>query len=243
LPEPVLRAHKFLVEHANLVITVSEGIRRDLIALHAVSPEKVRVIKHGADTQFVRLTRELLKTETNVQRRKPVAVLVGIPATTDISLLQHLVKEAPSVDFLIVGPFRVFEKRMFRGLRNIKFLGLLEHADVMRILTQSDVGLILYKKKVVEILPEGSTGMKLYDYAAAGLPIVSVPLPITDETPPICFATEPKEFVQAIQYCVEHKTDLSAKALAFAERNSWEKRQNEFVKLIEEALRHVSRGR
>ena len=234
-PMPVLKAHSFLLHNVDLIVTVSHGIKKDLISNYSIPSEKVHVIEHGSVVSCDRHIPVFGQAKSTLGK-KPIAMLIGIPETTDIELLQNLVNKAKNFHFIVIGPFGLRERCKFRKFPNIDFLGLLEHEKAMKILSQGTVGLILYKKDAVERLAEGSKTMKIYDYAGAGLPIVSVPLPITDELLPIQFARDPEEFVRALEYCVEHKKELQTKAIAFARSNSWGKRQAEFIKLVEDML-------
>jgi glycosyltransferase involved in cell wall biosynthesis len=59
-------------------------------------------------------------------------------------------------------------RKLAAGLKNITFLGWLDRLELKRILLISDVGIAPYVRSATQSLPN-----KIYEYMAAGLPILS----------------------------------------------------------------------
>jgi GT2 family glycosyltransferase len=109
--------------------------------------------------------------------RRPVAGYVGALARwLDYELLARVAQARPDWDFRFVGK-RLddsWDRSALPGLPNVAFLGPRPPAQIPRILGGFDVGLIPFRagRETAAVSP-----LKLYEYLAAGLPVVSSPLP------------------------------------------------------------------
>jgi glycosyltransferase involved in cell wall biosynthesis len=95
----------------------------------------------------------------------------------DLPLLAELAKLRPGWSFVLVGPVGPGEPHAditaINGEPNIHLLGPRRYAELPDILRAADAGLIPYARNT---LTESIFPMKVYEYLAAGLPVVATPL-------------------------------------------------------------------
>ena len=112
---------------------------------------------------------------------------------------------------------------------NIEFFGELAHSSVPRTLSSFDVGIIPF---VLTELTAATDPVKIYEYLAAGLPVVSTTLPeLSILKPPGTFlAGSATEFVDSICKSLTSHTDTSRReARRWAKNCDWSVRATEFL--------------
>jgi hypothetical protein len=98
----------------------------------------------------------------------------------------------------MIGPPELARRR-FPALANLHVVGALPWAELPGYLQHASVGLIPFDIGNHRDLIRGVNPLKLYEYAAAGLPVVSVAWPeLQTLNAPIELANTPEEFVRAI---------------------------------------------
>ena len=81
-------------------------------------------------------------------------------------------EEEGGVLSVLIGPISILIQQLLVDFDNIYFLGSKASYDVPKYLVHSDLGLMLYNRENHEIY-KGQHPLKLYEYAAAKLPIIS----------------------------------------------------------------------
>jgi glycosyltransferase involved in cell wall biosynthesis len=153
----------------------------------------------------------------------------------DLDLIVETARLLPGWSFAFVGAVGAGDPRsdvsaLERG-PNIHLLGPRGHAELPAVLRGADAGVIPY---ALNDLTASVFPMKVYEYLAAGLPVVATPLPALEGEERVLFARRPDDFAAALAAAVAN--DSSARRLArsrAAAGHSWEARLVE----IEAALR------
>ena len=175
------------------------------------------------------------------QLRYPIIGFIGaIREWIDIDLICKIAEEHPEYSILLVGPV-TYGYHKLKKYKNISMVGTKEYRVLPQYLAFMDVCLIPFK---VNKLTIASNPIKLYEYLAAGKPVVSVALPeiiIKNASSLVRVAQNGNEFIKQIQEAVnETKTSENNREIfrrvSFAKRNSWEKR----IDTIEKLLRSIS---
>jgi glycosyltransferase involved in cell wall biosynthesis len=110
----------------------------------------------------------------------PRIVFTGAIAAVklDLQLIAELASLRPSWSFALVGPVGLGDPRTdvstLAAAPNIYMLGARAYAELPDVLRAADAGLIPYARNE---LTESIFPMKVYEYLAAGLPVVATPLP------------------------------------------------------------------
>jgi glycosyltransferase involved in cell wall biosynthesis len=173
---------------------------------------------------------------------RPIIGFIGaIFDWIDIDLICKLAKLHPNYSILLVGPVNYGLKKL-RKHSNIVMVGAKQYKILPQYLSCMDVCLLPFK---INKLTMASNPIKLYEYLAAGKPVVSTALPeVCGNASDIVYIGENNEdFIKKVEEAVsENKKpeneDAILKRINFAKNNSWEKRIETFEKLIE--VTHVA---
>jgi glycosyltransferase involved in cell wall biosynthesis len=167
---------------------------------------------------------------------RPCLVFQGAIVATklDIGLLADLAGRRPEWSIVLVGPRGAGDPggdlSALDRAPNIHFAGPRDAADLPAVLRGADAGLIPY---AINDLTRSVFPMKVYEYLAAGLPVLATPLPALDGVEAIDVVHDADELVAAVERELavdspQRRRERSAAAAA----HSWEARIEE----IEAAL-------
>jgi hypothetical protein len=127
--------------------------------------------------------------------------------------------------FVLVGSPFTGNVRPFDGLGNVHLLGEKPYADLPAYLTRFDLAIIPF---AIDSLTRATNPVKFYEYAAAGKPVVSTPLPELlpyEGTDLVEIATDAESFAAAIgRVLAEDDEEKRAQRQRFAREQTWGKR-------------------
>lgn len=123
-----------------------------------------------------------------------VGFVGSITEFTDLELLAATAEARPDWSFVLAGPARVSLRR-FRSLANVTVTGELSHDDVIALLGTLDATVVPYR---LTAATEVSSPLKVREYIAHGLPVVSVDIPEVRDVPGVTVASGADEFVAAL---------------------------------------------
>ena len=197
-----------------------------------------------ADTMGLDTARPARPTDQSANLPVPssplLAVVGGINAKVDLALLAGVATQRPDWTISLVGPLSYGldegELARLRALPNVRFAGLVPAEQVPAVMAGCAVGLIPYKlnEQTRHVNP-----LKVYEYLAAGRPVVGTPLPELRQFEPLVrLAGDVDGFVAAVEAALAEgqAPDAVAARLAKAAANTWEARVERMLALIEEAL-------
>jgi glycosyltransferase involved in cell wall biosynthesis len=155
---------------------------------------------------------------------RPIAIYVGaMDVWFDYRLMDEVAARMPHVSFVLIGPDELAKQRL-RVRPNLHILGRREYSELPRYLHHADVGLIPFDAASHAELVRSIHPLKLYEYAACGLPVVAVEweeLTYLKSPAHLCRGTE--DFILAIEQAISNpraKTELQSYAAA----NDWGQR-------------------
>ncbi len=129
---------------------------------------------------------------------------------------------APDVRWLVVGDFspdegrqRFLARARAEGLRNLEWVGMIPYGEVPAVLARAGVGLMPWQATPQHRWAAQPT--KLYEYLAAGLPVVASRLEVTEEvvTQSGAGLLHPADNPEAMVACVRRVLDDPAGAAEF----------------------------
>jgi glycosyltransferase involved in cell wall biosynthesis len=153
----------------------------------------------------------------------------------DLEMLAELARLRPAWSFALVGPIGPGEPHAdisaIAGVPNIHLLGPRSYAELPDVLRAADAGLIPYAQNT---LTESIFPMKVYEYLAAGLPVVATPLPALAAVTDIATAPDAQGIVELLDEALaedspEHRAERSRRAAA----HSWDRRLQEIATAID----------
>lgn len=226
IAQAVLKAEAELINTADLILVTSQSI---VESLDEAAKKKAKVLRNGVDLHFFDQENHALSEPKDLARlTKPRAIFVGtLGHWVDMDLLKCVADELAHVQFVLIGPVSHQSRQTLVECNNVALLGPKRYEKLPAYLKACDMGLIPFKKNA---LCEAADPVKLYEYCAAGLPVVATRLRAIAETnSPARLASTKQEFVQAIRETLENKRyrkDLTQ----FAQANTWKRRYEQVLK-------------
>ncbi len=158
-----------------------------------------------------------------------------VAAKLDIPLLLGLARARPDWSFALVGPVGPGDPRTdvsaLAAEPNVHLLGLRAYAELPDVLRAADVGLIPYARNE---LTDSIFPMKVYEYLAAGLPVVATPLPALSGLPEVRAAADAEGVAQLLEQALaEDSPERRAERSRAAAAHSWDARLEEIAIAIE----------
>jgi glycosyltransferase involved in cell wall biosynthesis len=153
----------------------------------------------------------------------------------DLTLLADLARLRQSWSFALVGPIGPGEPHTdisaIVAEPNIHLLGPRTYAELPDVLRAADAGLIPYAQNA---LTESIFPMKVYEYLAAGLPVVATPLPALAEVVDVATAPDAQCFAELLdEVLAEDNPDRRTERSRAAASHSWDRRLEEIAAAID----------
>jgi glycosyltransferase involved in cell wall biosynthesis len=172
---------------------------------------------------------------------RPRLVFAGavVEKKLDFGLLSDVARLRPGWSIALVGPTGEGDPHTdvspLTALPNIHLLGPRPHGRLPDVLRGADVGLIPY---AVNELTRSVFPMKVYEYLAAGLPVVSTPLPSLEGVERVVRADGAEETVARVEAALRADDDSHRRARSkAAAAHTWDARLAEIAAAIHDAER------
>jgi len=158
----------------------------------------------------------------------PRIVFTGaiVAVKLDLELLAELARRRPSWSFALVGPIGPGEPHAdisaLTAEPNIHLLGPRRYSELPDMLRAADAGLIPYARNelTASIFP-----MKVYEYLAAGLPVIATPLPALAGIQDVLSAPDADGLLRLLdQALADDSPERRARRSQAADAHSWEQR-------------------
>jgi glycosyltransferase involved in cell wall biosynthesis len=175
---------------------------------------------------------------------RPVLGFAGnfLTSKVDFGLIENVALARPEWTFLLIGPAPPESAdavaRLAR-LRNVNWLGLRPYADLPAYVAAFDVALIPY---VSNDYTRNCFPLKLYEYLAAGKPVVASGLPqLAGMNPDVVLTSGLDEFIEAVEEALRRRDDQDRRRrVRLAAENTWEMRTERLLDLVSSELDAVA---
>lgn len=171
---------------------------------------------------------------------RPVIGFVGnfLPGKVDFGLLEATASRRPEWTLLMVGPAQPgteADLERLTRLRNVRWRGPKPYEEVPRYVAAFDVGLCPY---VWNDWMRSGFPLKLYEYLAAGKPVVASGNPdLVGMEPDVLVARGAEAFVAAIETALATRSEADReRRMRIASRNTWETRTQQLHDLVAAAI-------
>jgi len=178
---------------------------------------------------------------------RPRIVFTGavVAAKLDLPLLTRLARLRPDWSLALVGPVGPGDPRtdvsMLRELPNIHLLGPRPYERLPEVLCAADAGLIPY---AINSITNSVFPMKVYEYLAAGLPVVATPLPALADVSEVATAPDAQGIAALLERELAADTpERRAERSRAAAAHSWDRRLEEIAAAVRALPGKPARGR
>jgi len=223
--EQVRRDEADLCRRADLVVTTSRAL---LEAKRPLNPRTI-LVPHGVDYEhFSKAVTNNLPVPADMRDiPHPILGFFGlIRDWVDLDLLAEVARLRPQWHIVLIGDATV-DLAPYRGIPNLHFLGPKPYADLPAYCKCFDVGLIPFK---VNDLTRAVNPIKLREYLAAGLPVVSTPLPeVARGGLPALTAKTAHEFLNLIERVLKSGSDTREARSRSVATETWPQKVAEVV--------------
>jgi len=168
---------------------------------------------------------------------RPRIVFTGAIVATklDLPLLLALARARPAWSFALVGPVGPGDPHTdvsaLAAAPNVHLLGPRSYAELPDVLRAADVGLIPYARNE---LTDSIFPMKVYEYLAAGLPVIATQLPALAGIAEVRSAADADGILVALEQALaEDSAELRVARSRAAAGHSWDRRMQEIAAAVE----------
>lgn len=223
-PQTLRLAHERLARTATLVLATSGELHRQVSLLR---PD-VQLCPNGVDYDHFIQARELPDSPPPdlipiLAARKPIIGYSGaLAAWMDYSLVAHVASRCLDLSFLLIGPN--YDRSLPASLvsmQNVYWLGMKSYVELPNYLHYFDVAIIPFR---LDDVTHATSPIKLFEYMAAGKPIVTTAMLECRNYPEVLIARDESEFVSKLKEALELRNDPAyLQALdRRAQQNSWD---------------------
>jgi len=226
-----------ILDAADLVLTVSKGLYSRKRARNA----NTYLVPNGVDYPLFAAAQDpvtLVPSELDALPRPRIGCVTRIvPEDFDAELLRTVFTTRSDWSFVVVGPECSASPALaeLKALPNVYFLGCRQLTELPSYLKAFDACLIPY---VLTGAKRFADPLKLYEYLAAGKPVVSTPLPgHTTFGDVVTFASDASDWIEAIDEAIRTDSPESIRRRQdVARQNTWDDRVAIVSHLIARAL-------
>ena len=225
---PFREAEAHFAARADLVLASAPALAERMRTLN----EHVFYAPNVADTDRFATALEVGPTDPAIAALPgPRIVFTGAVVATklDLELLEGVARARPHWSIALVGPVGAGDPRTdisaLERLPNVHLLGARPYVGLPEVLRGADVALVPY---AINDLTRSVFPMKVYEYLAAGLPVVTTPLPALAEITGVVVAADAPATVAAVERALAEDSPAARRARSAAVReNSWDARLEE----------------
>lgn len=218
---------------ANVVFTTTSPLYKRLRRIN----ERTHLIPNAGDYDHFRPAAERSFAAPEVRNlARPIVGFAGnfIASKVDFDLLEAAARKRPEWTLLLIGPASPETREKLEHLTrlpNVAWLGPKPYGELPRYIAAFDVGLIPY---AANAYTRSCFPLKVYEYLAAGKPIVASGLPeLAGMEPDVALVDSADELVAAVRAALDRVSSADReRRIALAARNSWETRTERLLDLV-----------
>jgi len=234
--EDLRLAHARLLREAELVFTTARRLQAET---EAVRPD-ARLVPNGVDERHFASARQSgarpVAWTATVPLGRPVIGYYGALARWfDYALVAEVARSRPDYSFVLIGPDHDGSLRTSRLLSvpNVHWLGVVPHAELPEHLRAFDVATIPF---VVDDVTHAVSPLKLFEYMAAGKPIVVTALAECQLYAGPLVARDAREFALCLDHALRLRDDdaYAARLSEVVRANTWLVRARQILASIEQ---------
>ena len=214
---------KDLLELADLVVFSSSPLQEQ-----TPGPRRSVVIRNGCEYERF-ATAEPVRTGN----RPAVGYVGAIDRWLDADLVRHCAEARPDWDFVLVGSTAGLPQEALPPRANLRFLGEVDYGEVAGLVAGFDVCVVPFLDNE---LTRCVNPVKVYEYLAAGKPVVASALPelVSLEPGLVHIGRSREEFLGRLDAAMGERSDsaLASRRRAWAAGQTWTARAGELLRAL-----------
>ena len=229
----IAQRERELLDKCDVVITTSAPLYEAKRRLHP----NVHRVQHGVEVGSLSraVTEDLPMPPDLLDVPRPIIGYVGVIGQwVDLDLVAGLARRRPNASIVMIGP-QLVRPGPCAGLPNVHWLGEKDHPALAQYLRFFDVGLIPFQHVP---LTHNANPIKLFEYLAAGVPVVSSALPVVEAIADNVWLADNADM---LAHCCDLALDRNDPALRrhrseLMAAESWEARLAEISEIVSASL-------
>ncbi len=219
-----------MLASADLVISASRPL-----AEHVSQQRSSILIRNAAEVEFFARA-----ASNRVAGKRPVIGYFGaIAEWFNVEWIEHCAVARPDWDFRLIGHTDGCDTLRAARLANVRFYGEKPYQELPDLLREFDVAIIPFK--IVE-LTRCTNPVKLYEYMAAGKPVIASAIPeVIEATDLVYIADDARSFADRIDEALaEDSATLRARRQEWAREHNWASRAGQLAEALDASFPLVS---
>lgn len=236
--DEVKRAMMEAAERADLVLATGDELKAQL---QGANPNTI-VLQNGCDPDHFAFGAQEPPESPVLDMEalpKPIIGYMGdIAAWVDLELLVYTASRHRDWSIVLLGPWKQ-DAGVVRDQPNMHAPGSVPYEELPYYARRFDLGAIPFK---LNDLTRVVNPLKLYEYFAMGIPVVSTPLPeVARHENLVYIASTPDEYVSLAEVALREKDDAPARSrrMALAQENSWRARGEAIMTVLDGLLQKL----
>lgn len=233
-PQYIAKAENELLKKSDIVVTTSELLHQ---TKSVIRPDNI-LIRHGVDyDHFAAAWQTQLEVPEEIKEiPRPILGYFGlIHHWIDLSLLAKVARLRPQYSFVLLGEHKV-DVTELQEIPNVYLLGRKSYETLPAYCAAFDAGLMLFSRTT---MTKNVNPIKMMEYLAAGLPVVSTPLPEARRYQgPITIAETADDFAIACDQVVHEKNPNRCQSISqLVSEETWQSKVEFLNETIMERLK------
>lgn len=193
---------------------------------------KMYYLPNGIDLDFFKAADRALPKELEDIPEPRVIYVGAIHDWFDVDLVYYCAKNLPNYSFIIIGPEQK-DLSLLRKLKNVHILGAISYDKIPTFLYNSQVGIIPFNVKDYPDLVNSINPLKVYEYFAAGIPVVAISWQELKQLNDLVFLSNSKEdFILNIKKSIRSDRDRIEQVSNFVRDNDWNAKIQKILNLL-----------
>jgi len=223
-----IKIEKQIAQQVDLVVYSAKSLEG---YIHSLDPKNTMHLPNGVNFDHFANGSKALPIEYK-KIKKPIAVYVGaMDIWFDYELVNYVARKLPKISFVLIGPDQLARQKLV-DLPNVHLLGSRNYGELPAYLHNADVGIIPFDIKGHAELIAHINPLKLYEYMACDLPVVSTSWEeLVNINSPARLCNDKEEFVNSIINILEYPKE-SKQLQSYAYEHDWKVRVETLLKII-----------